>query len=131
MSAARSCTSTASSTRFTGGRSSSYAITCCAWANSFGGYGGTTSVTRTVIGAGSQMKLTCSKRPRITVTRAPGTAAAASEVELPTSVSGLSTHAVSSGPASSRASTTGENSGSRLALRTATSAVSPRDRSAR
>ena len=71
------------------------------------------------------MKLTCSNRPSTTLARAPGTAAAASAVALPTSVSGETTHAVSSGPASTRASTTGENSGSRLALRTATSAVRP------
>ena len=77
------------------------------------------------------MKLTCSNRPSTTVVAAPGTAAPASAVALPTSTSGRSTHAVSSGPETTRAATTGENSGSRLALRTSTSAVASPWRRAR
>ena len=56
-------TSTVSGTSVTGGRSSSKPTACSAMASSFGGCGGTTSVTRTVSGAGRQMKFTCSKRP--------------------------------------------------------------------
>ena len=132
--AARPWTSTASSTRSTGGRSSSNSTTCWAWSEQLG------RVRRDDLGdpdpdrAGSQMKFTCWKRPRTTVARAAvrrpsvvvvpaANAAAARAVALPTSVSGDSTQTVSVGPARTLAATTGENSGSRLALRTATRAV--------